>query len=259
MVLDDGFAWNGGVYRSLSQLKFDAVDTLRAIERHRATDVLLIPTMTLALLDEIRRTPGNWGSLRAVISSGGRSPAYIWRQIFDLMKPEELTTGYGMTEVTASSTVTRPDDPIERLLSKRSYARRWAGRRFRRQRTACRLSGCRPETGQTLPADAVGELQARGLGVTVGYYNKPFETAAAFTQDGWLRTGDLGRIDGDDYITLVGRLKESDRCGGEQVLPSETEDLLVRIPPCCRPTWCPWLTNGWGKSASPASSCASSQ
>jgi fatty-acyl-CoA synthase len=215
----------------IPQLKFDAADTLRAIEHHRATDALLIPTMTLALLDEIRKTPWDLGSLRAVISSGGRSPAYIWRQIFDLMKPEELTTGYGMTEVTASSTVTRPDDPIERLLSTNGRMRDVgpAGDSGVNGRLVV-YRVVDPESGETLPADAVGELQARGLGVTAGYYNKPVETAAVFTQDGWLRTGDLGRIDGDDYITLVGRLKESYRCGGEQVLPSEIEDLLVTHP-----------------------------
>jgi fatty-acyl-CoA synthase len=215
----------------IPQLKFDAAGTLRAIERHRATDALLIPTMTLALLDEIKKAPWDGSSLRAVISSGGRSPAYIWKQIFELMKPEELTTGYGMTEVTASSTVTRPDDPVERLLATNGRLRDVgpagdpdASRRLVVYRVVD------PETGETLPTDAVGELQAKGLGVTSGYYNKPVETAAAFTQDGWLRTGDLGRIDADDYITLVGRLKESYRCGGEQVLPSEIEDLLVTHP-----------------------------
>ena len=87
-----------------------------------------------------------------------------------------------------------------------------------------------PATGADVPAGAVGELVAKGPGVTAGYYNKPEATAAAFTADGWLRTGDLGRIDADGYITLVGRSKESYRCGGEQVLPTEIEDLLTTHP-----------------------------
>ena len=52
-----------------------------------------------------------------------------------------------------------------------------------------------PETGQVLPSGMVGELQAKGPGVTQGYYNKPEDSAAAFTSDGWLHTGDLGRLD----------------------------------------------------------------
>ena len=213
------------------QLKFDAAATLDAVERHRATDVLLIPTMTLALLDERRLRPRDLSSLHAMISSGGRSPAWIWDAIVTDLGPEELTTGYGMTEVTASGTVTRPDDPMERLLNTNGRLRDVGpaadpdlGERLVIYRAVD------PETGAVLPPDAVGELQAKGLGVTAGYYGKPEETAAAFTADGWLRTGDLGRIDADDYVTLVGRLKESYRCGGEQVLPSEIEDLLVTHP-----------------------------
>jgi fatty-acyl-CoA synthase len=59
---------------------------------------------------------------------------------------------------------------------------------------------------------------------------RPQATAQTFTADGWLRTGDLGRIDEDDYLLLVGRTKESYRCGGELVMPTEIEDLLVTHP-----------------------------
>lgn len=213
------------------QLRFDAADTLRAIAQHRCTDVLLIPTMTLALLDELRKAPCDLSSLHAVISSGGRSPAGIWEQIHALMRPREITSGYGMTEVTASTTVTRPDDPIERL--------RTTNGRLRDVGPAgdpdndgllVRYRVLDPESRRELPPGQVGELMARGIGVTRGYYNKPEATAAAFDADGWLHTGDLGRIDANGYLTLVGRLKESYRCGGEQVLPSEIEDLLVTHP-----------------------------
>ena len=215
----------------IPQLKFDPADTARAIERHRASDILLIPTMTLAILDEIQRKAYDLSSLRAVISSGGRAPAYIWDAIFTHMRPDEITTGYGMTEVTASSTVTRPDDPTERLLTTNGRLRDVGPAAD--QTADGRLVNYRvidPGTGRAVTPGAIGELQARGFGVTAGYYNKPVETAAAFTDDGWLRTGDLGRIDEDHYLTLVGRLKESYRCGGEQVLPSEVEDLLVTHP-----------------------------
>ncbi|MFZ4531485.1 MAG: class I adenylate-forming enzyme family protein, partial [Alsobacter sp.] len=215
----------------IPQLKFDAADTLGGIERHRATDVLLIPTMTLALLDAVQAKAYDLSSLHSMLSSGGRSPAYIWQQIFDRLRPVELTTGYGMTEVTASSTVTRPDDPMERLLATNGRLRDVgpaADPDLDGRLVVYRVVD--PETGAVLPPDETGELQARGIGVTAGYYNKPAETAAAFTADGWLHTGDLGRLDRDGYILLVGRLKESYRCGGEQVLPSEIEDLLVTHP-----------------------------
>ena len=215
----------------IPQLKFDAADTLAGVERHRATDILLIPTMTLALLDAVQARSYDLSSLHSMLSSGGRSPAYIWQQIFDRLGPDELTTGYGMTEVTASATVTRPDDPMERLLTTNGRLRDVgpaADPELDGRLVVYRVVD--PETGAVLPPDETGELQARGIGVTAGYYNKPAETAAAFTADGWLHTGDLGRLDRDGYILLVGRLKESYRCGGEQVLPSEIEDLLVTHP-----------------------------
>jgi fatty-acyl-CoA synthase len=87
-----------------------------------------------------------------------------------------------------------------------------------------------PDSGRVLAAGEMGELQAQGPGVTAGYYNKAEATAQAFTADGWLHTGDLGRIDEEGYLSLVGRCKESYRCGGEQVLPTEVEDLLVTHP-----------------------------
>jgi fatty-acyl-CoA synthase len=213
------------------QLQFEPVATLKAIAHHQATDVLLIPTMTLALLDELRQQPFDMSSLHAVISSGGRAPANIWTQIFEHLQPDEITTGYGMTEVTASSTVTRPDDPIERLLTTNGRLRDVGpagdpalGGRLVVYRVVD------PETGNEVPAGQVGELMAKGPGVTRGYYKKPDATAEAFDADGWLHTGDLGTLDAEGYLCLVGRRKESYRCGGEQVMPTEVEDVLVSHP-----------------------------
>jgi fatty-acyl-CoA synthase len=210
------------------QTKFDADATLAAIDTHQATDLLLIPAMTLALIDAQKVHQHPLHTLRSVLSSGGRAPASIWQQILDFLHPKEITTGYGMTEVTASSTVTQPTDGLQHWLSTNGRLRDVGpagepaiGNRLVIYRVVD------PATGQEVPRGEVGELQAKGPGVTRGYYNKPEDTATAFTSDGWLRTGDLGRLDADDYISLVGRLKESYRCGGEQVMPTEAEDVLM--------------------------------
>jgi fatty-acyl-CoA synthase len=215
----------------IPQTKFDAQETLQGIETHQANDVLLIPTMTLALIDELKKTKYELQSLKSVISSGGRAPAYIWQDIVTYLHPEEITTGYGMTEVTASSTVTRPDDPFEKLLQTNGRLREVgpAGDPKLGQRMVV-YRVVDPETGKDLAQGEMGELLAKGPGVTQGYYNKPDATAEAFTSDGWFKTGDLGSIDSDHYLTLMGRLKESYRCGGEQVMPTEIEDLLVTHP-----------------------------
>ena len=212
----------------IPQTRFDAKETLEAIEKHQASDILLIPAMTLALIDEQKIHPHPVPSLQSVLSSGGRAPTTIWQQILDHLQPQEITTGYGMTEVTASSTVTQPTDKQDRWLHTNGRLRDGGPAGFPELEN--RLVIYRvvdPESGLVLARGSVGELQAKGPGVTRGYYNKPQETSVAFTSDGWLHTGDLGRLDDDDYISLVGRLKESYRCGGEMVMPTEAEDVLM--------------------------------
>jgi fatty-acyl-CoA synthase len=87
-----------------------------------------------------------------------------------------------------------------------------------------------PETGQEMMPGEDGELQVRGPIVTMGYFSKPEETQAAFTDDGWFRTGDLGCMIEGGYLKLTGRIKEAYRCGGEMVMPKEIEDLLTGYP-----------------------------
>ncbi|WP_066663926.1 MULTISPECIES: AMP-binding protein [unclassified Sphingomonas] len=219
--------WVGGAI--IPQLRFDPHDTLAAVERHRATDALLIPTMTLAVLDAAEQRRYDLSTLYFAFASGGCAPPRIWQAIIDELGVSEINTGYGMTETTATAMMTRPEDPLERVSTSNG--------RFRDvgmvgdPALAGRLIDYRvidPETLKDVDTGQTGELVARGPGVTAGYYKKPEATAAAFTPDGWLRTGDLGQIDEAGYLTLVGRTKESYRCGGELVMPTEVEDLLTQ-------------------------------
>lgn len=212
----------------IPQLRFDAHETLAAVERLHASDALLIPAMSLAIVGAAREQTYDLSRWRSALASGGRAPERLWGDLFSVLGLQEVTTGYGMTETTASTTVTRPDDSVERLLTTNGRMRDVGpagdpslGGKLVDYRVIDPTNGAALEPGET------GELVAKGPGVTRGYYNKPAETAATFTPDGWLKTGDLGRIDADGYMTLLGRSKESYRCGGEQVLPSEVEDLLT--------------------------------
>jgi fatty-acyl-CoA synthase len=209
---------------------FEPTDMLEAIGRHRVDDILLIPTMTLALLEELEGAGSTYDldSLSGMLSSGGKAPPDLWGRIFKQFGDIEVTTGYGMSEATASTTVTRPDDPIERLQNTNGRLRDVGvagdpdndGKlvNYRVVDTA---------TGEEVHGEAIGELRMKGIGVTRGYYNKPEETAKAFDDDGWFCTGDLGTLDAEGYIRLKGRTKESYRCGGELVLPLEVEQVLA--------------------------------
>jgi fatty-acyl-CoA synthase len=87
-----------------------------------------------------------------------------------------------------------------------------------------------PATGEELGSDTPGELQLRGPGLFEGYYKDPENTGAAMTDDGWLRSGDLGRIDSGGLVTYLGRLKEMLKVGGENVAPAEIESYLSTHP-----------------------------
>ncbi len=221
--------WVGGAI--IPQLRFDADAMLRAIERHRATDALLIPAMTLALIDAARVGIYDLSSLTFALSSGARAPERVWREIREVLGVVEITTGYGMSETTATTMLTRPDDPFERLLTTNGRPRDVgpAGDPALGGKLVV-YEAIDEHSGEPVAEGEIGELVARGPGVTAGYYNKPEATAAAFDRHGWLRTGDLGRFNADGYLTLVGRSKESYRCGGEQVLPTEIEDLFTSLP-----------------------------
>src|SRR5699024_4708242 len=86
------------------------------------------------------------------------------------------------------------------------------------------------DTGEDLPEGAVGELAVRGATVTRGYYKKPEETAEAIDKDGWLRTGDVGKIDENGYLQVLGRSKEMYKVSGELVSPREVEIVISEHP-----------------------------
>jgi fatty-acyl-CoA synthase len=213
------------------RLIFDPVDMLQCVALHSVNEIACVPTMTLGLLAEARTRSYDLSTINIVYSSGGPAPAGIWDEIRQEFEPDELVTGYGQTETTAAMTSTLPESSDDHL--RRSHGR------FRDAGVAGdpALGGVLAVykavdvvTGVDLPRGASGELLVRGPAVTAGYYDKPEETADAFTADGWLRTGDLGSVDDDDYVLLVGRLKETYRCGGEMVMPKEIELLLADHP-----------------------------
>lgn len=221
--------WVGGSI--MPQLRFDAEASLEAIEKYSICDALMIPTMTLALLDAASRKSYDLASLHFMLASGGRAPVRIWDQVRDVLGVREITTGYGMTETTATAVLTLPNDPIVRVKTTNGCLRNVgpAGD-LQADGLLVNYKAIDPDSGQVLPPGTTGELVAKGIGVTSGYYDMAEATTAAFTADGWLRTGDLGSIDSEGYLSLQGRLKDSYRCGGEQVMPTEVEDVLTGHP-----------------------------
>ena len=209
------------------QSAFDPRATLEAIERHRATEALFVPTMSLAVIEAARTGSYDTTSLHSVMSAAQSAPARLWRELRELLGVEQLVTGYGMTETSAATTFTFPEDPDELLpvtVGKPKLGGA-AGDPAMRGLLA-EYKTVDPESLADLPDGAEGELVARGPIVTSGYYAKPEETEAATLDGGWLRSGDLGWIDEGGYLKLTGRSKDLYKCGGELVMPTEVEARL---------------------------------
>lgn len=210
----------------IPQDRFDAAELLALAVRHQANEISGVPTLTEKLLDAARGTDFACPSLACVFSTGGMHRDTIWEEFRSILGAREIVTGYGMTETTASTTCTLPEEPIARVMT--------GNGRFKDAGAAAPpgspwLAEYRvvdAESGGELPPGTNGELLVRGPGVTHGYYKKPEETAAAFASGGWLRVGDIGRVDAEGYLTLAGRSKDVYRCGGETVMPREIEALL---------------------------------
>jgi fatty-acyl-CoA synthase len=209
------------------QVTFDAVHMLEQIARHRVGEVMAVPAVTIPLVSEIRKGGHDVSSIRTVFASGGMAPPSIWDDIRETFGDVEIYTGYGMTETTATTTCTNPEDD-------EWYVRNTNGR-LRDGGVAgdpeldglvATYKAVDLQTGQDLPPGERGHLLVRGMVVTDGYYKKPEETALAFTEDGWLRTGDIGSFDAERLLRLTGRVKESFRVGGEMVMPKEIENVL---------------------------------
>ncbi|MQA13054.1 MAG: AMP-binding protein [Pseudonocardiaceae bacterium] len=214
----------------IPQTSFDPAGYFAGIDRHRATDILCVPTMTVALLEHADRERYDLSSVNALLSGAAPAPVWVWERARSELGIDEIVTGYGMTECGGAMTLSLPEDPLERASSTvgRVKLAGVAGLHDRDGDLA-HYKTVDPMTGEDLPAGAEGELTSRGPTHMSGFWNKPEETALAL-QDGWVRSGDLGRVREDGYLQVTGRSKELYKSGGELVMPKEIEELLTQHP-----------------------------
>ncbi len=213
----------------IPRISFSPQDYFSSIEAHRANDILGVPTMTIALLEHPDRLTCDLSSLRAILSAAAPAPTWVWDRARVELGITEVTTGYGMTECGGATTLTLPEDGIERHTSTVGIAKLagiaavgYGGRH-------CEYRTADPTIGEHLPAGTEGELISRGPSHMLGFWAKPDETALAL-RDGWVYSGDLGRVDTDGYLHLTGRTKELYKSGGELVMPIEIEALVAAHP-----------------------------
>jgi len=200
----------------LLRLRFDVDTTLRDIEVKRATVLLGVPTMWIALVN----TPGierrDLSSLRVVGSGGAGIPIEVAEK-FHRLTGHRMGGGWGMTETSPAGT-TLPRDCADRPGS-----------------CGLPLPGilmdvvALDDNRRVLRPGEVGEIRIKGPNVTRGYFNAPEQTAAAFV-DGWFLTGDIGYMDSDGFFYIVDRKKDMIISGGFNVYPRAIEEAIYEHP-----------------------------
>jgi fatty-acyl-CoA synthase len=199
------------------QEQFDPAGALDLIERHRVTVHYGVPTVYITELRELERRRRDLKSLRTGIVAGAPIGDDLVRRIQGELCPN-LCIAYSLTETSSTVSMTRHGDPA----TKQKFT---VGRPL--PAVAVRVLDL---DGSVLPEESLGELAVRGPGVMKGYYRQPGETAQAFDEEGYFLTGDLGMLDEDGFLHIVGRRKEMIIRGGFNVYPREVEDRIHAHP-----------------------------
>jgi long-chain acyl-CoA synthetase len=198
---------------------FDAVATLKAIEKNRVTAFCGAPTMYSVLLAHPDMSKHDLKSVRFCISGSAPLPPEVQRKWMDATSGV-LVEGYGLTE---SSPVTHcnPLDKSLKTVKIGSIGLPWPD-------TDAKIMDM--ETGdRELAVGETGELVVRGPQVMKGYWKMDEETAAVL-RDGWLYTGDVGKVDEDGYFYITDRKKDLIKYKGYSVYPREVEDVIYEHP-----------------------------
>lgn len=197
--------------------RWDAQEAVRLIEAEKITMFSAVPTMLWDMLHRAKLGDADLSSLRNIASGGQALPVNLLDEIRAVCPQAVMGTGYGMTEASGSLAQAVGEDFIRNRAS--------AGRVL----SMAQVRIVAPD-GTVMPTGQSGEIQLKGAMVMAGYWNRPEETAAAFTDDGWLRTGDVGYVDDEGYIFIVDRVKDMVISGGENIYCAEVERVMGEMP-----------------------------
>ncbi len=204
---------------------FDADGWIDACAGERATNAFLVPTMlsrVIARLGERQggQAPADMTALRAIAYGGGRMPAELIARALDLFPETGFTNAYGLTETSSTIALLGPDEHRAAHGASDPLARRRLGSVGRPLPTV--EIEIRDEEGRALPPGEPGEVYVRGEQVAGEYRER-----SALDADGWFPTRDAGFLDADGYLYLSGRADDVIVRGGENISPSEIEDVLI--------------------------------
>ncbi len=200
----------------LPEAVFDVDHVLERVDGEGVTVLPGPPTLYQSILDHPERARHRLSTLRVAVTGAADIPVELVRRIDDELPFSIVITGYGLTEAgTVAST--SPDDDVETVAT--TVGRPRPGFEIRIV-----------ENDRDVEAGQPGEVLVRGDSVMAGYLDDPEATALALSPEGWLRTGDLGVVDGAGCLRIVGRVKDMFIIGGFNAYPAEIENIMLRHP-----------------------------
>ncbi|MFN8638278.1 MAG: long-chain-fatty-acid--CoA ligase [Dehalococcoidia bacterium] len=207
---------------------FDPAAWLQAVEDEGVTHAFVVPTMLKRTMEVDNFSSYNLKSLRAITYGAAPMPYEVVRRAVDVFPAVDLMNAYGQTEATGSMTYLGPDDHKMNGTPEQNEKKLERLRSVGRPMPDIEIGILSPE-GRQLPQGEDGEICVRGDRVMRGYHKQEEATSSAI-HDGWLHTGDVGRLDEDGYLFITGRIKDMIIRGGENIAPAEIEQVLEGHP-----------------------------
>ncbi|ALO66249.1 fatty-acid--CoA ligase [Arthrobacter alpinus] len=196
---------------------FEPISVFKAIDEHKPTAMLLVPTMIQILADHPDAGNYDLSSLTRMLYGGSSISEGVLKRAMARFPGLRMTQAYGQTEASPVITLLLPDDH-------HGDALRSGGRAAPHSQVAIL-----DFDGKEVPTGVVGEVCTKGANVMLGYWNNPDQSAQAL-RGGWLHTGDLGYVDAQGFVYVVDRLKDMIITGGENVYCAEVENALSKHP-----------------------------
>lgn len=192
--------------------KWDSIKALQVIEDEKVTSLSTVPAIVMDLLTHPEFDKYNTSSLIRVAGAGAATPAGMPELIEAKVGKVSRSAGYGMTETMA----------VCSTMSGAIYDLKPGSAGILSPIADIRFVG---SDGAELAAGAPGEIEIRGVTCTPGYWEKPEANEKTFVEGGWMKTGDIGRLDEDGFLHITGRIKEIVIRGGENIYPGEIENI----------------------------------
>jgi fatty-acyl-CoA synthase len=197
---------------------FDAKTTLDVVEQEGCTALHGVPTMFISQLELSSFNKYDLRSLRTGVMAGSTCPEQVMRKVQTQMNMHQVLIAYGQTECSPINNITETDSSIERQVTT-------VGRAL--AHTEVKIID---ELGNIQKIGLPGEVCSKGAGIMRCYWNDEEKTKATIDSDGWLHSGDLGVMDSEGFVSIVGRIKDMIIRGGENVYPREIEEVLYTYP-----------------------------